>query len=60
MVSWCCLGLGLLLVVVSFFTVGLAGFLVFCLSLLLIGFGGGLLCSRRVQLKIVVKERVSR
>lgn len=41
MVSWCCLGLGLLLVVVSFFTVGLAGFLVFCLSLLLIGFGGG-------------------
>ena len=36
MVSWCCLGLGLLLVVVSFFTVGLAGFLVFCLSLLLI------------------------
>lgn len=60
MVSWCCLGLGLLLVVVSFFTVGLAGFLVFCLSLLLIGFGCGLLCSRRVQLAIVGKERVSR
>lgn len=60
MVSWCCLGLGLLLVVVSFFTVGLAGFLVFSLSLLLVGFGGGLLCSRRVQFKIVGKERVSR
>lgn len=60
MVSWCCLGLGLLLVVVSFFTVGLAGFLVFSLSLLLIGFGCGLLCSRRVQLEIVGKERVSR
>lgn len=60
MVSWCCLGLGLLLVVVSFFTVGLAGFLVFSLSLLLVGFGGGLLCSRRVQFKIVAKERVSR
>lgn len=60
MVSWCCLGLGLLLVVVSFFTVGLAGFLVFSLSLLLVGFGCGLLCSRRVQLMIVRKERVSR
>ena len=60
MVSWCCLGLGLLLVVVSFFTVGLVGFLVFGLSLLLVGFGCGLLCSRRVQLKIVGKERVSR
>lgn len=60
MVSWCCLGLGLLLVVVSFFTVGLAGFLVFSLSLLLIGFGCGLFCARRVQLKIVGKERVSR
>ena len=60
MVSWCCLGLGLLLVVVSFFTVGLAGFLVFSLSLLLIGFGCGLLCARWIQLKIVGKERVSR
>ena len=60
MVSWCCLGLGLLLLVVSFFTVGLAGFLVFSLSLLLVGFGGGLLCARRVQFKIVAKERVSR
>lgn len=60
MVSWCCLGLGLLLVVVSFFTVGFAGFLVFSLSLFLIGFGCGLLCARRVQLKIVGKERVSR
>lgn len=60
MVSWCCLGLGLLLVVVSFFTVGLAGFLVFCLSLLLIGFGGGLLCSRRIQFKIVAKEKGTR
>lgn len=60
MVSWCCLGLGLLLVVVSFFTVGLAGFLVFCLSLLLIGFGCGLLCSRRIQFKIVAKEKGTR
>lgn len=60
MVSWCCLGLGLLLVVVSFFTVGLAGFLVFCLSLLLIGFGGGLLCSRRIQFKIVAIEKGTR
>lgn len=60
MVSWCCLGLGLLLLVVSFFTVGLAGFLVFSLSLLLTGFGGGLLCSRRVQFKIVAKEKGSR
>lgn len=60
MVSWCCLGLGLLLVVVSFFTVGLAGFLVFCLSLLLVGFGCGLLCSRRIQFKIVAKEKGTR
>lgn len=60
MVSWCCLGLGLLLLVVSFFTVGLVGFFVFGLSLLLVGFGCGLLCSRRVQFKIVGKERVSR
>lgn len=60
MVPWCCIGLGLLLLVVSFFTVGFAGFLVFCVSLLSLGFGSGLLCSRRVQFKIVAKEKETR
>jgi uncharacterized membrane protein len=60
MVSWCCISLGLLLLAVSFFTVGLAGFAVLCLSLLSLGFGVGLLCSRRVQFKIVAREKGSR
>lgn len=60
MVSWCLIGLGLLLLVLSFFTVGLAGFFAFALSLLSFGFGCGLLCARRVQFKIVAKEKGTR
>ena len=60
MVSWCLIGLGLLLLALSFFTVGLAGFFAFALSLLSLGFGGGLLCARRVQFKIVAKEKGTR
>lgn len=60
MVSWCLIGLGLLLLALSFFTVGLAGFFALCLSLLSLGFGGGLLCSRRIQLTIVAKEKGTR
>lgn len=60
MVSWCLIGLGVLLLALSFFTVGLAGFFALCLSLLFIGFGSGLLCSRRIQFKIVAKEKGTR
>jgi hypothetical protein len=60
MVCWCLIGLGLLLLALSFFTVGLAGFFALCLSLLSIGFGSGLLCSRRIQFKIVAKEKGTR
>lgn len=60
MVSWCLIVLGLLLLALSFFTVGLAGFFAFCLSLLSFGFGSGLLCSHRIQLKIVAKEKGTR
>lgn len=60
MVSWCFIGVGLLLLALSFFAVGLAGFFALCLSLLSLGFGGGLLCSRRIQLKIVAKDKGTR
>ena len=60
MVSWCLIGLGLLLLALSFFTVGLAGFFALCLSLFSLGFGSGLLCSRRIQFKIVAKEKGTR
>lgn len=60
MVSWFLIGLGLLLLALSFFTVGLAGFFALCLSLLSIGFGSGLLCSRTIQFKIVAKEKGTR
>jgi hypothetical protein len=39
---------GLLLLVLSFFTVGLAGFVAFCLSMLLFGFAVGFLCAHRL------------
>lgn len=60
MVSWCFIGLGLLLLALSFFTVGLAGFFAFFLSLLSLGFGCGLLCSHRIQFKIVAQEKGTR
>ena len=44
--SWIPAVVGLLLLVLSFFAVGLAGFVAFCVSMLLFGFAGGLLCAR--------------
>jgi hypothetical protein len=44
--NWIPALVGVLLFVLSLFTVGLAGFVAFCLSLLLFGFTGGLLCVR--------------
>ena len=46
---WISALVGVLLFVLSLFTVGLAGFVAFCLSLLLFGFTGGLLCVRWSQ-----------
>lgn len=60
MVSWCCIGVGVLLLALSFFSLPFVGFPAWSLAMLLIGFGIGLLCARRVQFKIVAKERVSR
>ena len=60
MVSWCLIGFGLLLLVLSFFSLPYVGFPVWSFALLLIGFGSGLLCSRRIQLKIVAKEKGTR
>ncbi len=60
MVPWCCIGVGLLLLGLSFFSLPFVGFPAWSLSLLLVGFGSGLLCSRRIQFKIVAKEKGTR
>lgn len=60
MVPWCCIGVGLLLLVLSFFSLPYVGFPVWSLALLLVGFGIGLLCSHRVSFKIVAKEKGTR
>lgn len=60
MVSWCLIGFGLLLLVLSFFSLPYIGFPAWSLAMLLIGFGIGLLCSRRIQFKIVAKEKGTR
>lgn len=60
MVSWCLIGFGLLLLVLSFFSLPYVGFPAWSLAMLLIGFGIGLLCSRRIQFKIVAKEKGTR
>lgn len=49
MACWIPALVGVLLFILSLFTVGLAGFLAFCLSLLLFGFAVGLLCSSRLS-----------
>lgn len=60
MVPWCCIGVGLLLLALSFFSLPYVGFPAWSLALLLVGFGFGLLCSRRVSFKIVAKEKGTR
>lgn len=60
MVPWCIIGVGLVLLALSFFSLPFVGFPAWSLSLLLIGFGIGLLCSRRVSFKIVAKDKASR
>lgn len=60
MVPWCCIGFGLLLLALSFFSLPFVGFPAWSLALLLVGFGVGLLCSHRVSFKIVAKEKGTR
>jgi len=60
MVPWCCIGFGLLLLALSFFSLPYVGFPAWSLALLLVGFGVGLLCSHRVSFKIVAKEKGTR
>lgn len=48
MACWIPALVGGLLFALSLFTVGLAGFVAFCLSLLLFGFAIGLLCAPRL------------
>lgn len=60
MVSWYIIGVGIVLLALSFFSLPYVGFPVWSLALLLIGFGIGLLCSRQIQLKIVAKDKASR
>lgn len=60
MFPWCIIGFGIVLLALSFFSLPYIGFPAWSLALLLIGFGVGLLCSHRVQFKIVAKERGTR
>lgn len=60
MVPWCIIGFGVVLLALSFFSLPYVGFPAWSLALLLIGFGFGLLCSRRIQFKIVAKEKGTR
>lgn len=60
MVPWCLIGVGLLLLALSFFSLPFIGFPAWSLALLLVGFGSGLLFSRRIQFKIVAKEKGTR
>lgn len=60
MVPWYIIGFGIVLLVISFFSLPYVGFPAWSLGLLLIGFGIGLLCSRRVSFKIVAKEKGTR
>ena len=53
MACWISALVGGLLFALSLFTVGLAGFVAFCLSLLLFGFAIGLLCAPRVSARKV-------
>lgn len=60
MVPWCIIGFGIVLLALSFFSLPFVGFPAWSISLLLIGFGSGLLCSHRVQFKVVAKEKETR
>lgn len=60
MVPWCVIGVGIVLLALSFFSLPFVGFPAWSLALLIIGFGFGLLCSHRVQFKIVAKEKGTR
>lgn len=60
MFPWCIIGFGIVLLALSFFSLPYIGFPAWSLALLLIGFGVGLLCSHRVQFKIVAKEKGTR
>lgn len=60
MVPWCIIGFGIVLLALSFFSLPYVGFPAWSLAMLLVGFGSGLLCTRRVQFKIVAKEKGTR
>lgn len=60
MVPWCIICFGIVLLGLSFFSLPYIGFPAWSFALLLIGFGLGLLCSHRVQFKIVAKEKGTR
>lgn len=60
MFPWCIIVFGIVLLALSFFSLPYIGFPAWSLALLLIGFGVGLLCSHRVQFKIVAKEKGTR
>lgn len=60
MVPWFIIVFGIVLLALSFFSLPYVGFPAWSLALLLIGFGVGLLCTRRVSFKIVAKEKGTR
>nr|DAW59561.1 MAG TPA: virulence factor membrane-bound polymerase [Inoviridae sp.] len=57
---WILIGVSIVLLVLSFFSLPFIGFPVWSLALLVLGIGIGLLCSRKVSYKIVAKDKGTR
>lgn len=57
---WILVGVSLVLLVLSFFSLPFIGFPIWSLALLVLGIGIGLLCSRKISYKIVAKDKVPR
>jgi hypothetical protein len=57
---WILVGVSLVLLVLSFFSLPFIGFPIWSLALLVLGIGIGLLCSRKISYKIVAKDKGAR
>jgi hypothetical protein len=57
---WILVGVSLVLLVLSFFSLPFIGFPIWSLALLVLGIGIGLLCSRKISYKIVAKDKGTR
>ena len=58
---WILIAVSIVLLVLSFFSLPFVGFPVWSLTLLLLGIGIGLLCSRKISFKIIIaKDKPSR